>query len=115
VLGNHDHNFKKLRGLPNNYFAAISRSVESKINGRFFYLSHYQHVFWPESDRGSIHLFGHTHGSFPDDITSYTLDVGFDTSWYGHKQYTPYHIDELFDIMDHKKQYIKRSHHGGDN
>jgi calcineurin-like phosphoesterase family protein len=39
-------------------------------------LSHYAHRVWNKSHHGSWHLFGHSHGSLPDDPASRSFDVG---------------------------------------
>ena len=41
-------------------------------------LSHYAMRIWDRSHFGTWHLFGHSHGSMPDDPTSRSLDVGVD-------------------------------------
>ncbi len=40
------------------------------------WLSHYAHLAWPESHRGRVHLFGHSHGAIP--ATDRACDVGVD-------------------------------------
>ncbi|TXT66011.1 MAG: hypothetical protein BAJALOKI3v1_50009 [Promethearchaeota archaeon] len=69
-------------------------SYNNKIKSRFykniknwqgFYLSHYPHISWPRSDRGNIHLHGHSHGNLeewkkehmPDNHRN-IIDVGVD-------------------------------------
>jgi calcineurin-like phosphoesterase family protein len=39
-------------------------------------LSHYAHVVWNKSHKGSWHLHGHTHGSLPDNPHAMSMDVG---------------------------------------
>lgn len=40
------------------------------------WLSHYAHLSWPDSYKGRLHLFGHSHGAIP--ATSRSCDVGVD-------------------------------------
>jgi calcineurin-like phosphoesterase family protein len=41
------------------------------------YLSHYAMLRWPASHRGSLHLFGHSHGKLLNPAPN-SLDVGVD-------------------------------------
>lgn len=40
----------------------VFRSLLSKMGSYKCWLSHFPHAFWPESDRGSFHLYGHLLG-----------------------------------------------------
>ena len=71
VRGNHDR--RRVLDLPwHEQHDLASRRIE----GQRVVLSHYPMRAWPGVWRGSIHLFGHTHGSLPD--TSQSCDVGVD-------------------------------------
>lgn len=69
VLGNHDHinnaKFKKL-------FEEITPYKELKdiANGQVYnlVLFHYPITFWNKQHYGSIHLYGHVHNSYEEDI-----------------------------------------------
>jgi hypothetical protein len=60
---------------------------------------------WDRGHHGTWMLYGHSHGTLPDYLAGYdemdrkqyfkTMDVGIDT----HKEFRPYHIDELKTIM----------------
>lgn len=39
---------------------------------------HYALRIWDRSHHGAWHLYGHSHGSLPDDPHSYSLDIGVD-------------------------------------
>lgn len=71
VRGNHDKT--KVTSLPwHEQHDLVSR----KIEGTRVIACHYPMRAWPGAWRGSIHLFGHTHGMLPD--TSQSCDVGVD-------------------------------------
>lgn len=55
------------------------------------WLSHYAHVTWPDSHRGRIHLFGHSHGAISP--TPRSCDVGVDV--WGFRPVTIPEIQEL--------------------
>nr|WP_305078449.1 metallophosphoesterase [Methylobacterium sp.] len=55
------------------------------------WLSHYAHLAWPESHRGRVHLFGHSHGAIP--ATPRACDVGVDV--WGFRPVTLAEIGEL--------------------
>jgi len=75
-------------------FTSVQDVFTGKIGSREFHLSHYSHQVWPASHKGVIHLFGHSHGSLRG--IGRSMDVGVDT----HKEFRPYHINEIFKIMD---------------
>lgn len=102
ILGNHDQHIEK-KGSPYqelfssvNYRLQFGMKIDSQISGKYgktqFFLSHYSHQVWDNSHHGSIHLFGHSHGSLK--AIGRSMDVGVDT----HDLY-PYHLDEIVDIM----------------
>lgn len=110
VAGNHDHHIERDRNLQ-KLFLSVRKELFTKICGRDFFLSHYAHRTYIHQSATSIHLYGHSHGSLPDDIHSLSMDIGFDTELFGHKIYTPYHIDEIFHIMDNIKEPVSIDHH----
>ncbi|WP_279357305.1 metallophosphoesterase [Methylobacterium indicum] len=55
------------------------------------WLSHYAHLAWPDSHRGRLHLYGHSHGAIPP--TARACDVGVD-AW-GFRPVTIGEIQEL--------------------
>lgn len=105
-------------------FSSVSSLLEVKINSRRFTLCHYAMRVWDNSHRGSIMLYGHSHGTldalkpeFADPTwigDSYyiknarTMDVGIDT----HPDFRPYSITEIIDIMKHKDILIVDHHDG---
>ena len=57
-------------------------------------MSHYSMQVWNKSHHGSIHLFGHSHGSLKG--IGRSMDVGIDTN-----NLYPYHLDEiLYNLKD---------------
>lgn len=99
TLGNHDKFLPKY----SNLFTWVKPIHEGKIAGYYMVLHHYAQKIWNYSHHGSIMLYGHSHGTLPDDPNSKSMDVGFDTCLYNHKKYTMYHIDEILKIMAQKK------------
>jgi len=86
IRGNHDANIAKkdYRG-----FAWVGDLKYKTIGGVKMYLSHCSHRVWFGSHRGSIHLFGHSHGTMTE-ISPRSMDVGVDTNLF-----SPYSIDEV--------------------
>ncbi|WP_310622216.1 metallophosphoesterase family protein [Flexibacterium corallicola] len=80
VLGNHDN--QEVRSLPwTSHDArqpelALTNQLRFKHNKQTYFMCHYAWRTWPEDHHGSIHLFGHSHGSLPDHDRS--TDVGVD-------------------------------------
>jgi calcineurin-like phosphoesterase family protein len=61
---------------------------------------------WNKSHHGAWHLYGHSHGSLPDDINSLSFDVGVDSH-----DYKPISYEEVKRIMK-KKIFKPLDHHG---
>lgn len=61
-------------------------------------LCHYAMRTWPKSHSGSWQLYGHSHGSLPEN-SSYSFDVGVDANGY-----FPVSIGEVADRMSKKVQ-----------
>lgn len=94
-----------------NLFASVSHYKEIKINKNRFILSHWPMRVWNKAHHGSIMLHGHCHGNLDDykDMDNFlykTMDVGIDT----HKQFRPYNISEIIDIMN-KRIKLSVDHH----
>ena len=104
ILGNHDQEIEDSLELQ-ELFTSVGYVYTGYVGKQQFHLSHYSHRIWPKSHRGTIHLYGHSHGSIPDYGRS--MDVGVDT----HKDFRPYHINEIYSIMS-KREVHKVDHHG---
>lgn len=95
AFGNHD-SLSKLSGCN---FKVTADVLEFNYNGKSFFVSHFAHKVWNKSHHGTIHLYGHSHGSMEDDIHSRSMDVGIDC----HENFAPFSFDE---VMDHMKNKI---------
>lgn len=96
ILGNHDQQITK-----NNFsgiFENISQYEEIKINKTDIIMFHYPISQWNKCHYGSIHLHGHTHGSFIGD--GKILDVGVDGPLT--KNMEPVNISTIFDYVKNK-------------
>lgn len=103
IKGNHDKPFLK-------WFYAVSHGMgtkitiypeflETKIEGHQFVLCHYAMRVWNQSHRGALHLYGHSHGTLPDDPNSKSFDVGVDCH-----DYHPISLERVLAIMATKQQ-----------
>lgn len=72
IYGNHDS--RQIRNLPR--WASVKPLAEIKIEGRKLILCHYKLATWGNSQRGTLHFYGHSHGTLPGD--NQCLDVGID-------------------------------------
>ena len=107
VTGNHDKHIRKHA----EHFTRVAQVIREKIGGKNFFLSHYAHKVWDGSGDGAYMLYGHSHGTLPDDPNLLSMDVGWDTCLFGHKKHTLYHIDEIISIMN-TKTWQPVDHHG---
>lgn len=86
ILGNHD---KHLKNWVREKFTSCSPYKEIYVpdpeaygEKQFIVLCHYAMRVWNKSHHGSYQLYGHSHGSLPDDPFSRSMDVGVDANSY---------------------------------
>lgn len=89
IRGNHDR-FVTTCG-------PIADVKKIKIGDVYIWLSHYPHLEWPGSFRGSWHLYGHCHGNLPDNPNMKALDVGVDSHGF-----FPISFEEVQELMRKK-------------
>lgn len=104
ILGNHDSAAMKARDC----FETVREVAAVKVDGRKLWLSHYAHRVWDKSHHGVYHLYGHSHGSLPDDPHSRSFDVGVDCH-----HYAPVSFERVEEIMS-GKLWKPVDHHGLD-
>jgi calcineurin-like phosphoesterase family protein len=100
-IGNHDEAGSLIEG-----WASVQHYAEIKVDGQMIVLAHYAHRIWNKAHKGSWMLYGHSHGSLPDDPHALSIDVGVDC----HK-YRPIGMPDLHRIMK-KKTWKAVDHHG---
>lgn len=105
VWGNHDDWW---RGQHTPYlFNSYYDAVKVVINHQKIFMSHYAHVVWPKSHRGTWHLFGHSHGSLNPWIAKHMtnarmLDVGIDNAYAMYGEYRPFSFKDIQAFMSAK-------------
>lgn len=104
--GNHDKRLSDVKywGPPKVY--GIDHIIHADVDGQHIVLCHYAMKVWNKSHKGAWHLYGHSHGSLPDDPNSLSLDVGVDC-W----NFTPVSMQQLRDKMK-AKTFKPVDHHG---
>ncbi len=110
ILGNHDkiiiNNWDNL--IDSKLLNSIQYYKELKADGQMIVLLHYGMRVWNKSHHGSIHLYGHSHGSLPPHGKS--VDVGVDSKEIT-SEYRPVSLDEVIKYMS-KRQGEVVDHHG---
>lgn len=104
IEGNHDS--KRIKG--NLGFASYQPYKELKLASNKIILFHYAMRVWNGSHHGSWHLYGHSHGTLPEDPYSRSTDIGVDSH-----NYAPVSLDEVAIIMG-KKKFRPVDHHRED-
>lgn len=114
ILGNHDSK-ENFVGLPRTkvfQYLEIRVSDPTAPNGyngrQHIILLHYSMRVWNKSHRGTWQLYGHSHGTLPDDPNLLSMDVGVDP-----QKYFPISYDEVKAHMA-KKTWKALDHHGRD-
>lgn len=104
VKGNHDEPFCDWyhSNKDDTYLAPkvslYPSHLEAKIEGNKFTLCHYAMRTWNESHRSALHLYGHSHGTLPDDPNSKSFDVGVDCH-----NFAPISLERVLHLMSKKK------------
>jgi len=101
--GNHDKSLKSYTHLQPGSLASVR---EINVDGQRIFLSHYAHRVWNKSHHGSWHLYGHSHGTLPDDPNALSCDVGVDC-W----NFFPVSMEQLRRTMK-AKTWKPIDHHG---
>lgn len=109
IRGNHDKKSKLNFGR----FASVNDLLGVKIQepgfqgkGQYIVMCHFALKVWEHRHHGAWHIYGHSHGSMPDDPKSKSIDIGVDC--HGYK---PVSFAELSAIMA-KKEQAPVDHHG---
>jgi len=110
LRGNHDDAItkdKELQKLFSRFYGELDVDpiVQFNVGGKSYRCCHYALHVWDQSHRGVRHLFGHSHGSLPDNSLSLSFDVGVDCH-----NLTPLSFVEVEEIMS-KKIWKKVDHH----
>lgn len=87
LRGNHDHRIR------NGHCDDVLLLRE----GPGIWLSHYPHLSWPNSFHGSIHLFGHVHGT----VSGVGKSMDISANMIGYK---PISQDRVFELMESKEK-----------
>lgn len=110
VQGNHD----RLNSIPTDCFVSIQDTLtifvtgDDEIKEQIIFASHFPHIHWPGSHRGTWHVYGHIH-STPNqkrqDELKYSpnqYDVGMDNN-----NFKPISFNELKTIITKQNLYKK--------
>jgi calcineurin-like phosphoesterase family protein len=100
IRGNHDRNGVVLL----HRWKATPTMMEISVDGHHITLCHYGMRVWNQSHRGSLHFYGHSHGSLPG--TNQSCDVGVDC-W----DYRPVSLPEIMKRMQGLPQYVGDENH----
>jgi calcineurin-like phosphoesterase family protein len=114
VWGNHDGAMEELYRaikanrtppLIHNRVVFLGNMKEVKVERQLITLNHFAMKVWNKSHHSAWHLYGHSHGSLPDDPNSMSLDVGVDVH-----NYRPISFEEVASLMA-KKTFKSIDHH----
>ena len=78
IQGNHDHKLLNDRTF-RDCFEEVHMYHEINVDGTKVCMFHYRISEWNQCHRGSVHLFGHQHGSLSD-TGNRSMDVGMDAT-----------------------------------
>ena len=104
IIGNHDHSnrVKKAAG-----WNTINDMLTVKVDDVSIVLCHYGLRVWNKSHYGTLHFYGHSHGSLPGD--SQSIDVGVDC-W----DFRPISLEEIQGRLATQPKRNNPDHHQGE-
>jgi calcineurin-like phosphoesterase family protein len=109
IKGNHDKtadNMKEAFDWIKDYYELKVEDEDAPEGKRRIVLCHYAFRVWNKSHHGSWHLYGHSHGSLPDDPNSLSFDAGVDCH-----NFAPISYERVKEIMA-VKRFVPIDHHG---
>jgi calcineurin-like phosphoesterase family protein len=101
VVGNHDEQNRKVLRLP---WKTQTQLNHVRYGEHRFVLCHFPLERWWHSERGTLHLHGHCHGSAP--VRPHRFDVGVDIE----QRFQPWAATELIE-MAAAQPFVPESHH----
>jgi calcineurin-like phosphoesterase family protein len=110
IQGNHDKALTKEEVRPyiewlKDYHKLSIQDKDAARGVQDIVLMHYAMRVWDKSHWGAWQLYGHSHGSLPDDPNALAIDVGVDCH-----NFKPITYDEIKVIMS-KKKFVPVDHH----
>ena len=111
VRGNHDKTAEEMkRGFDwvKDLYDLKVEDADAPEGRQRIVLCHYAMRVWNKSHRGAWHLYGHSHGSLPDDPHSLSFDAGVDCHGYA-----PISYSRVKEIMA-GKTFVPIDHHGAE-
>lgn len=100
IRGNHEKSAMACRDRfewVKDYYELVMDDADAHRGKQLVVLMHYAMRVWNASHHGTYHLYGHSHGSLPDDPNSRSFDAGVDCH-----NFKPISYDEVKAIMKKK-------------
>jgi len=94
VMGNHDSSSLRI------HVSSLNDMVCHKFDGIKFHLTHYPMLSWSSSNHGSIHLYGHCHGTVENRLRGRSMDVGIDNARKLLGAWRPFSINEVLGLLN---------------
>lgn len=113
IIGNHDHNVIRNPGGFQDLFAYSAHQGYFKFKGVNIFCSHYPTAIWHRGHRGTLHAYGHTHGSYEG--LGKSQDVGVDVAFKLFGEYRPFSFEEFVNLADGKEAFLPSHHNKNTN
>lgn len=105
AMGNHDAASLK------NHVSVCRNMLFEKFNGKHFHIQHYACLSWRKQHHGGIHLYGHSHSLFEQQLDELwpfrnSIDIGVDNALQLTGSFRPFHIDEIIERCSNPPERI---------
>ena len=104
IKGNHDHS-RDISVWVNNDVTYLGEQCKIIIDSHEIVLNHFSMRVWDKHHRGTIHLFGHSHGSLDKTPNGKSMDV-----FIGGNDYYPYELADIL-LRLSEREVQKVDHH----
>ena len=108
IKGNHDDKRDLERLVENNIIDSWFDYKEIKLKETKVCMMHFPIACWNQQGRGSIHLHGHSHGSYNGE--GKILDVGIDSAYNIFGEHKLFSSEEVLSIVETKQVHVKDHH-----
>jgi hypothetical protein len=98
IKGNHDR--KETVKAYEKYGTFLNGYAEIEIERQRIILCHYPLRCWNGSNKNSIHLYGHCHGSIEKFPNGKSMDVGINLN-----NYYPFNFNDIMQIMNKRQKF----------
>jgi calcineurin-like phosphoesterase family protein len=108
IFANHDSekSFDLFNTISQKQIYSFDPLKEINVDRKLIAMCHFPLVCWNKSEHGSLHVFGHAHGSIEG--VGKSMDVGLDSAKKLINEFRPFSHKEVVEILKNKEVFARR-------